>query len=64
MRLIDADKFDGVIYHIPEGVYDAQSYIRGMEDVINEIRKTKTVISIPNKDVGEFLKWLATCPIK
>lgn len=64
MRLIDADKFNGVICHIPEDVYDAQSYIRGMEDVINSIRNTKTVIEIPQKDVKAFMEWLNSCPIR
>ena len=64
MRLIDADKFNGFICHIPEDVYDAQSYIRGMEDVINSIRNTKTVIEITQKDVKAFMEWLNSCPIR
>ena len=41
-RLIDANKFDRFIISVPEDVYDAFSYIRGVEDVLNIIRETKT----------------------
>ena len=41
-RLIDASPFDKLIMGIPEDVYDAQSYIRGIEDVLYLIRTAKT----------------------
>ena len=53
MRLIDADKFNKVIYHVPEDVYDAQSYIRGMEDMLDRIRQAETVLQLSDK--GEEL---------
>ena len=64
MRLIDADKFNGVIYHIPDDVYDEGSFIRGIEFILDKIREADTVISIPRKDVEPFKKWLENCPIE
>lgn len=39
--LIDRVPFDNFIISIPEDVYDEQSYIRGVEDVLILIRKAK-----------------------
>lgn len=41
-RLIDATPFDRLIISVPEDVYDAQSYIRGVEDMLYLIRSAKT----------------------
>ena len=41
-RLIDASPFDKFIISVPEDVYDAMSYIRGVEDMLALIRKAKT----------------------
>ena len=41
-RLIDATPFDKFIISVPEDVYDALSYIRGIEDMIYLIRSAKT----------------------
>ena len=37
-RLIDATPFDKLILKVPDDVYDDQSYIRGVEDVLAIIR--------------------------
>ena len=37
-KLIDATQFDGLIMSVPEDVFDAQSYIRGVEDVLALVR--------------------------
>ena len=37
-KLIDATPFDGLIMSVPEDIFDAQSYIRGVEDVLALIR--------------------------
>ena len=42
-RLIDASPFDKLIISVPEDVYDPQSYIRGVEDVLYLIRSAETV---------------------
>ena len=39
--LIDRTPFDKFIISVPEDVYDPFSYIRGVEDVLNLIRKAK-----------------------
>ena len=41
-RLIDAEPFDRFIISVPEDVYDALSYIRGIEDMLYLIRSAKT----------------------
>lgn len=41
-RLIDASPFDKLIIHVPDDVYDAQSYVRGVEDILYLIRTAKT----------------------
>ena len=64
MRLIDADPFDRSLYHIPDDVYDPQSYAFGVEAVLNKIRQSDTVIQIDDKDKEAFLEWLKSCPIR
>ena len=39
--LIDRVPFDNFIISVPEDIYDPYSYIRGVEDVLNLIRKAK-----------------------
>ena len=39
--LIDRVPFNRLIVSVPEDVYDPQSYIRGIEDILNLIRKAK-----------------------
>ena len=63
MRLIDADPFDKALYHIPDDVFDPQSYARGVEAVLDKIRASKTVVQLPDKDVALFLEWLKGLPI-
>ena len=41
-RLIDASPFDRLIISVPEDIYDAQSYVRGVEDILTLIRTAKT----------------------
>ena len=41
-RLIDANEFDKFLISVPEDIYDAYSYIRGVEDVLERVRKAKT----------------------
>ena len=41
-RLIDASFFDKLIISVPDDVYDVQSYIRGVEDILYLIRSAKT----------------------
>ena len=41
-RLNDANPFDRFIISVPEDVYDAMSYIRGIEDMLYLIRSAKT----------------------
>ena len=41
-RLIDATPFDRLIISVPEDVYDAFSYVRGVEDILYLIRSAKT----------------------
>ena len=41
-RLIDAKPFDSFIINVPFDVYDPQSYIRGVEDMLVLIRSAKT----------------------
>ena len=54
MRLIDASPFDRLIMSVPEDVYDAQSYVRGVEDILYLIRTAKEV-----KDVLQDSKELS-----
>lgn len=42
-RLIDASVFDRLIISVPEDVYDPQSYIRGVEDILYLIRSAETL---------------------
>lgn len=49
MRLIDAEPFDRLLLHVPEDVYDAQSFAQGVETVLEKIRTAETV-EIPLKD--------------
>ena len=41
-RLIDASPFDKLIISVPDDIYDAFSYIRGIEDILAMIRSAKT----------------------
>ena len=41
-RLIDASPFDSFIISVPDDVYDAFSYVRGIEDMLTLIRTAKT----------------------
>lgn len=45
MRIIDAEPFDNFIIRVPDDVYDAFSYIRGVEDLLHKIRSAETVIT-------------------
>lgn len=51
MRIIDADPFDKFIIHVPEGVGDEYSYIRGVEDMLELIRKAETIYGGKYSDV-------------
>lgn len=44
MRLIDAQKFDEYITKVPEDVYDACSFVRGVETVLDAIRNAPTIV--------------------
>ena len=57
MRLIDADKFNSVIYHVPDDVYDAYSYVQGIEFVLDKIREAKTIIDIPDTEAVVQIDW-------
>lgn len=50
-RYIDASIFDNFIIHVPEDIYDAYSYVRGVEDVLHIIRSAKT--EDEEEDLGE-----------
>ena len=39
--LIDRVPFDKLVISVPEDVYDPQSYIRGVEDILSLLRKAK-----------------------
>ena len=41
-RLIDASPLDRMIMRVPDDVYDAGSYIRGVEDVLDFVRSLPT----------------------
>ena len=43
MRLIDADQFNQFIIDVPEDVFDACSFARGVEAVLDQIREAPTI---------------------
>lgn len=44
MRLIDVEPFDSFIIKVPEDVFDACSYVRGVEDTLTMIRRSDTIL--------------------
>lgn len=46
MRLIDAEPFDEFLISVPDDVYDACSFVRGVEVVLDRIREAETVTDV------------------
>ena len=55
MRAIDADKFEVVGGHVPEG-YDVDSYLAGNKEILEMIDNTPT-IDVVSKGVYDQVRW-------